>query len=574
MKLIRIKGMIALFIGLPLLFVLLVFISGPLAKLILESQLGSVNGAEVNIEDVDISYWPFTITLSGLEATDKEVPEKNLISFDKALLQINSDSLLKGKLIVSDMQLDNIQFATLRKNQGEVFKQETVETEHEAQTADATGLVSDSIDMPDIDELIKKADLKSPAAFEAFEKQADKSKKSWEELELLLEDKKKWDGYKQRYQQIKADYKKGNTKKRLEALKKLKKLNKEIKAELKKISRQRKTIKEDFENLKQAYKTAKDAPNKDLDIMKNSYNLNSDNMENISRLIFDDKITEYITLAKKYYKKLQPYLEPDEEKMAVQVERSQGSFVSFTDREPEPDFLIKTASFSAQLPSGIFQGKASDIASDQKVQNKVSIIELKGERLKHSEAEAIELMLDVRNKNTPTVNFSYEITERNISNYKIAGGDTLPLVMKSAQLNLDTEVELIKNRLKGKFNSDFNNVNFTTSKKTDGRNLSSMIASAFIKVDRFNIKATANGQILKPKLKIKSDIDNKINKQLKVRLEKIKKEYAQELKVKLKNRYAGKLNKIESAMSGLNKYKKDIDAKQSALENKLNKYKK
>jgi len=573
MKLIRTKGLISLFIGLPLLIVLLVFLSGPLLKLILESQLGSLNGAEVNIENVDISYSPLTVTLSGLQATDKETPKKNIVSFDKALLEIKSESLLKGKFIISDMQLETVQFSTQRKQSGQVYNKETAEQETQEKNNQQASFASGSLDVPDINELIDKADLKSPAAFKAFEEQADKTKKSWKEVEVFLEDKKKWDGYKQRYRQIKAEYKKGNTKKRLKALKKLKKLNKEIKFELKIFSQQRKQLKADYKNLKQAYKAAKNAPDDDLDIMKNSYSLNSDNLENISRLIFDDKITGYLVLAKKYYKKLQPYLESDEEEL-VAVERSQGKFVLFKDRDPEPDFLIEEASFSAHLPSGVFQGKATDIASDQAVQNKASLIQLRGEKLKHSKAEEIKLVLDVRNKKIPQVKFSYDIEARNISNYKVAGGDTLPLVMKSAQLDLNSEVNLIKNQVKGHLNSHFSHVSFASNKDTSGRSLSSIIAAAFLKVDAFKIDAYAHGKVLKPKLKIKSDIDNKINKLLKVRLNQIREEYALELKEKLKNRYADKLGKIENVMSGLDKYKKDLEAKQNALESKLNKYKK
>ena len=573
MKMIRTKGLLSLFIGLPLLLVVLMFISGPVVKLILESQLSSINGAEVNIDAVDISYWPFTMTLSDLQATDKESPEQNLIAVDKALLAIKSESLLKGKLVISDMKLENIQFSTARKSQGEVFKNEATEVETTDPSNQKAGFVSGSLDIPDINDLMNKADLKSPAAFKAFEEEADKTKKSWHEVEVFLDDKKKWDAYKVRYRKIKAEYKKGNTKQRLKALKKLKSLNKEIKVELKTFSQQRKKLKTDFNNLKQTYKAAKDSPDNDLDTMKNSYSLNSNNLENISRLIFDDKITGYVSLAKKYYKKIQPYLESEKEE-SVQTERSKGKYVLFEDHEPEPDFLIEDASFTARLPSGLFQGTATDIASNQKVQNKASVMQLKGDKLKHSKAEEMKLVVDVRDKKASIVKFSYDITARKISDYKVAGGDTLPLVMKSAQLDMSSEISLINNKLKGNLDSHFTHVNFISNKDTSGRSLSSIIAAAFLKVDRFKIDATANGKVLKPKLKIKSDIDNKINKQLKVRLNQIKKEYALELKAKLKQRYAGQLENVENIMSGINKYKKDLEDKQSALENKLNKYKK
>jgi len=101
-----------------------------------------------------------------------------------------------------------------------------------------------------------------------------------------------------------------------------------------------------------------------------------------------------------------------------------------------------------------------------------------------------------------------------------------------------------------------------------------MIAASFLNINDFSIKALANGKVLKPKIKIKSDIDNKINKQLKARFSQIRKDYEKNLKDRLNQRYAGQRKKIETKMAAIEQYKKKLDDKRAALESKLNKYKK
>ena len=574
MSMIRIKGLISLLVAGALFVVVMMFAAGPVIKWTLESQLGAVNGAEVNIEEVSISYWPFALTINGLYATDKEQPDTNIIEFEKALLKIKSESLLKSKFIITDMQVDKIQFATARNDVGEVYKETEDELSEPVAENNKAGFAG-GLELPDIDELMNNADLKTPAAFKAIEERADKTQASWKQIESHLQDKKKWDVFKNRYQQIKAEYKQGNSLKKLKALKKLKTLNEEIKIETKKINQQKNELNKDYKALKHAYKEAKAAPDYDLEKLKNTYSFKSENLENISSLIFDDKVAGYISLAKKYYKKLQPYLESEEENEAVaSQERNKGQFVLFNDQDPEPDFLIQTAQFSAALPSGMFLGKATNIASDQRVQNRPSVIALSGEKLKHSQAENIQLVVDVRDKKNPTLKLSYDIVQRVISDYKVAGGDTLPLTIKLAHLDMKSNITLVKNRLNGKVDGDFTKVNFVSSRDTSGKSFSSMIAASFLNINDFSIKALANGKVLKPKIKIKSDIDNKINKQLKARFSQIRKDYEKNLKDRLNQRYAGQRKKIETKMAAIEQYKKKLDDKRAALESKLNKYKK
>lgn len=575
MNVIRTKGLIVLVSILLLSILTLVLFSGTITRAILESQLSSLNGAEVNIDDVEITFIPLLIKLEKIQVTNNEKPVENSVELHKAVLELDTRSLLRGRFIVNELQLANIQFATHRKEAGKVFVKEELSEEDKTTALETDGgfISGSSLKMPDMDELINKMGLDSENAFKAVSEKAEETRVSWENIELRLSDKKKWGGYSSRYSKIKIALKKGKVKERLQALKDFKVLKKEVTSELNAIKKGKDKVKKDSDELKALYTLAKKMPNKDLEKIKSSYSLGSGNVANISRLFFSEEITGYITTARKYYKKFSPYLADDEES-AEQIAREKGRYVAFRDYDPQPGLLIKKANFTAALASGKFEGLATNLGFEQDINNQPSVIELNGSDLKHSKAEAIGAVLDIRDKKKPALIFNYDIDQRHIKQYKVAGGTTLPLVLETAMLDMHLKGSLLSGQLKTAINSQFRKVKFNSTKGTEDNSFSSLITAAMLNVSAFDIDVSLKGTLSKPDIKIKSDIDNKINKQLSARFAKIKKDYEEGLKLKLKDKYADDIKNIEQSISGLDEIKKSINTKQAEITGKLSKFKK
>lgn len=571
MKFIRIKAVISAVIIFAIISITAVFFAGPLIKLILKSQLESMNGAEVNIENVSLGLSPLAVTVDQLQFTDSENPGNNLAEIKQLDLQIKTDSLLKAKFVVRNMSVEGLRFNTIRKTPGDVFVTEVEEKPEQVSVEEELSL--NSIDLPDIDNLMDKAGLQTGEVFDQLEQKIEDTKKSWNSIDEFINDKAKWDGYKKRYKQIKADYKKGNTKKKLLALKALKDLHKEIKKELKTFSTQRKQLKADYSELQRAYKEAKLAPSKDIEKIKSNFSFNEKGLGNISQILFGDDVSAYLLLANKYYKKIAPYLESDPEQEVV-IEREQGRYVQFEDYHPEPVFLIEKATITAQLPSGDFVGSARDIAFDQVTQNKPSIISLSAKNLKHSEAEEISLKLDARDRKHTIVQFNYDINKRQLGMFEISKSKSLPLKMDSAILDMNTEIKLVNSKLSGYAKVNFSDTHFVSARDTKSRNMASMLTGAFENVKAFDVDAKAAGKITSPKLKIKSDLDKRLNKQLKRQFNRIKKEYEAELKEKFNQRYAAQISKVEKIMKEIENKKRELESKQQQLSQQLSKYKK
>ncbi|MDH5424227.1 MAG: TIGR03545 family protein [Gammaproteobacteria bacterium] len=575
MNLIRTKGLIIL-LSLALLSVLtLVLFSASISKMILQSQLSSLNGAEVNINEAAVAFNPLVIKLDKIQVTNNENPLENSLEISKAVLEVDTRSLLRGRFIVNELQLDNIQFATQRMQAGAVFVEEDQTQEEKTPETDAGNgfMGASSLTMPDMDELINKTGLDTENAFKAVNEKAKQTKVSWADIESRVSDKNKWDGYSSRYNTVKTNIKSGSAKEKLQALKDFKDLKNEVSDELREIKKDKDKLKKDSDELNILYAQAKKMPGKDLQKIKSSISLNSGGVANISRLLFSEEITGYIESARNVYKKIAPYVAADEAS-EEQIVRGQGRYVEFKDNDPQPGFLIKKAGFTARLPAGKFDGKARYIAFDQKINNKPAEIKLSGKDLIHSKSEIMSAVLDLRDKKAPRFAVNYDIDQRNIRQYEVSAGTSLPLVMETAMLDMRSKASLQSGKLSADVDARFKKVKFDSTKDPSDKSFSSLVTAAMLNISEFNINAELKGTLNKPDIKIDSDIDNKINKQLSASFAKIRKDYEDQLALKIKNKYAADIDSIEQSVAGLDDLKRSINTKQTDITEKLNKYKK
>lgn len=572
MGMIRVNGLLGLVVVTVLVLGSSFLFSGTFVKLMLQSQLSSANGAEVNIDSVDVGYWPFNIAVTAIQITDREQPELNLIAIEQANIEISTNSLLKGLFVVNDLRLDRIIFSSQRDTTGEVYtKTEEKEKQTSMDKESGSGLASTSLELPDINELMNKADLETEIAFDDVNNQATLTKQNWMEIENWLDDDKKWKAYEIRYKELEKITKKGSLKRQIKALKDLKQLKKEVKADVTQFKRYQGKIKADTKSLDEAYKQAKNAPARDWEKLKSSYSLDADNIGNISRLLFGADIASYLVLANKYYSKIEPYLE--EEITDVAAKRDQGRIIRFKDFDPEPTFLIKKAAFTTALPSGLFEGEARDISIEQHINKKPAIIQLKAKQLNQSKAENISMLLDLRKKSHSVIEFSYNVVQRKIKQYNIASNETLPLKIESALLDFEINTALINTKLNASIKSQFNDVVLSSQRKTTEKNMASMVGAAMKDVDRFDINATITGTIKKPKLKIQSDLDKIVSERIKAQFKQVKKDYELDLKKKMNEKNSAKIKEAEKSLSGLNQYKQVLNKKQNELDKNLEKFK-
>jgi len=199
------RGKISLWISIPLggialLVVFYLLFANSLFKSLAQSALGDASGAEVNIDSVDHSLFPFGLTLGRLQATDNVNPIRNKLEIAMIKADVDFMPLLNKKLIMNELIVQDVEFDTKRASAGEVYVQPDAQASNFAFPTLA--------DLPSVDEILAKSPLKTTAAVVEAQQVVERYKQPVKEKYAALPSKDKLVDYKTRLEALKeTDYK-------------------------------------------------------------------------------------------------------------------------------------------------------------------------------------------------------------------------------------------------------------------------------------------------------------------------------------------------------------------------------
>jgi hypothetical protein len=78
------------------------------------------NGAEVNLDNLDVSALTGSVSVSGIQVTDPQNPQNNQISIGKIAADASLYNLSLGKLVMEQVELSNIKFNQKRSTPGSI----------------------------------------------------------------------------------------------------------------------------------------------------------------------------------------------------------------------------------------------------------------------------------------------------------------------------------------------------------------------------------------------------------------------------------------------------------------------
>ena len=183
-----------------ILFVLYFLFANVLLKSLAQDALGNASGAQVNIDAVDHSLFPFGLSLTRIQATDNANPSRNKVEMGLVKADVDFFPLLNSKLIVEELIVQDVAFDTKRSSPGEVY----VQPDAQASTFAFPTLE----DLPSVDEVLASSPLKTTAAVAEAKLVVEKYQQPLKEQYDTLPTKEQLNDYKERLKALKeTDYK-------------------------------------------------------------------------------------------------------------------------------------------------------------------------------------------------------------------------------------------------------------------------------------------------------------------------------------------------------------------------------
>lgn len=108
----------------------------------LERGLGSANGAEVNVEKADLSLLGGKLEVRGLQVTNREKPERNIVQVEQLTADVSISDLLRKRYVIALLAVRDVQIDSERAAPGRVFprREDKDDEEDGAEGKDGPGI--------------------------------------------------------------------------------------------------------------------------------------------------------------------------------------------------------------------------------------------------------------------------------------------------------------------------------------------------------------------------------------------------------------------------------------------------
>lgn len=575
---IRWKGVIPFVLittGLTLFFLLFL---DSLVKNLIESTGTDMLGARVETRHVDIHLSPLGITIDGLQVTNPDKPMSNAVEIAQIRFGLAADQLLMGKVIIEQMDVAKVRFDTPRSNSGAVSTatvmssktsnaptKDSVEDDTSSAStsrgkADDSGMQMPSLDLPDVDAILAREPLETQKQADAITASITNVEQDWKTLQLSLPNETRTNHYDQRVASL-AKTRPDDIKQLGQALTSLQSLKVELNADLGKINQARKQAQQGLDKLDTDYQALLKAPRQDKNRLTSKYTPDAQGVGNLSQLLFGHQAGGYLQQGLLWYQKLAPMLSGDGEEEEPEAERSKGKEIRFRENNPSPDFLIQRIIASVQTTQGHFEGQILDVTHQPEIIRRPVSFVFKGQQMSGMDSLHIDGKLDHIDRKNSLDLVTMEIKGYHVSHHKLSNDPQLQLQLRSALSDTRMKAEHRNGILQGDMNIHIKNTQYDN--RASGGEFQQVLVKAFNTLSDFNIDTHLSGSLTKPRLRIRSDLDKRLNKQISAAFDRRVKKYQQELGKRLRQATDKQITPVRNSITTL---RADIDARLNVLE--------
>ena len=570
---IRWSGLLTFIVILALLVLGWMFAAGPIIKYSIETFGSQAAGAKVEVGEVKLNFSPLAVEILNVQVANSDAPMENLVEFGQAVADLELMPLLLGKGIINNLSLTGLEFATTRSISG------ALDEESAAQQAEGTdekasvkkddeekGLVDSGLDsmqqsLPTADELLAREPLLTEQRGKAFQQQFKQSQQAINKSMAAIPNEQALAHYEDEFNRIingrfKSVDDFNQRKKEFDQLKK------RIKTDKKAIQAATKVVASAKTELQKQWPQLQAAPGQDFSNLKSKYQLDGAGVGNLSRLLFGEQAGQLSQQALYWYEKVKPFLiseESEEEVANTEQSRKFGRYVHFPTERPLPDFLIIKTELQVSLALGDIDIHIDDITHQQHVINRPTVIKARGKNLKDIAALNVNGVLDHRVK--PSLDrFDLAINNMDVKNYNLGA---MGLKLNRSQVTVVAWAELSDDIINAQGNGVFSASKFSSKDKTV---MAKEMVASLAKIKRFNIDAGAKGQLTKPELSFKSDLEDQLSSAFSRRLKEKQNELEKQLKDKLNNKLLSYAGDYQQQLKKLDLTNGSFSAKQDKLQ--------
>jgi uncharacterized protein (TIGR03545 family) len=532
------RGVLAL---LAVIVIGVVFALEPIAKFMIEHEGSKQVGARVDVDSVDIQFYPTHVALHGLTVANPQEPMRNLLQSETVSADVDTKALLKMQLIADQVLLSGLQMYTERTTPGTLDgKLPPPKPESDS------GLPG--IALPDPSALLAEEQATIQAEVDAIQTGFSDIESRWEGKTDSLPDQAQLDTYQQRWKELKQ-------KNMIERIAGAKQLRDDIKDDLKQFKTLNDDIKTDSAEVKSLTLRAANLPADQSKRMLSKYGLDQGS-EGMLRFLLGDEVNTFVQRGLSLY----------QETMGSMAEKEPAP--SETPTELPVKLLIRQILIDGYQVIGgeklAYSGEINDVTDQQDYWNKPITMALRGGMEEKSQL-VIDGIFDQRNNTLKSV-FNMALKQLALSGVSLSQSPDLPLQLEKGIADISANFGIDGDTLKGSAKGLVNQAKLLVANAAADNKTANLLAAALEDVSRLVMDLSVNGTVNEPAIKLKSNLDSILGDVLGAELKAKLGEAEDELKAKLSSDYGPQMAKLKEKQNMLSQYQELLGNREAALQ--------
>lgn len=561
-KVIRWHGLLA-FIGVfAALIALVYFFAAPMLRFGLTTSLTRTNGAEVNIAAADVQWSPFQVALRGLEFTDPETPELNRFQAQQVSFAVELLPALIGRIHIDELTATGIAMGVERESPGRVRADYIAEREAAGEaTAWSERFAELGFEFPDVDELMERSEIRTPAVVENAQQRTRASRDEIVARRERLPSGDTLDDYEQRFRQLRDA--RPRTLEEIERLRtELSELRDDLRSDRDDVQAFARSVEDAAEQLQNTVQELREAPGADLARVRQLIELDNEAISDIAGILFGPQVQQWTDYALIAYDFVAPLLQSEAE---APPSRWEGRFIEFDDGSV-PSFLIRLAHTSLIV---------ADIDIDLRWDNITWQHERIGAPTTYTLVVSQSPYWQSLNANgnffiNEAVQFNgqqqWELLGAELAAQSLLEQADLSIDLSQAVLNSRGDIGITQGQFTGGAGISLQELQLDTQGE---RTWARLLGSALTQIEAFDLDIGLAGRVGSPRLDIRSDLDNQLNTALSGVMQDYVGEHLAEVRAQLDSEVEAALGDIQPHLDQINQFRELADDREGRLQSML-----
>jgi uncharacterized protein (TIGR03545 family) len=409
-----------------------------------------------------------------------------------------------------------------------------------------------SLSLPDVDEVLKREDLKTVGLARSFKKDMEAAEEEWKARLDELPDREKFREYEERIKALKPE--KRGIRDILGSAAELGQVGRDIERDIKRMKEAREELQNFRRSLENRLAEVKNAPARDFERLREKYGAPAGALLNATRLLVGEKLGIWVTRAVFWYKKAEPYLKHAREKRkkaaAAKPRRGEGINVPFREDPPAPEFLIREAKVSGEIKGMDVAGTVVDITSEQEITGAPITYGFSGEEGGKERSLSLRGKLD---RLGPVSRDTLLLSMKGVGirNAVLSESEEIPLRLEKGTADVDLDVLIRGGELEAKLRGGLRSAVFSLDGGDGADRLRKALGRALKDIRTINFTAKVTGTIEDYTLSISSDLDRVLKDAVGAQVRKEAAAWEEKLRAKVREGTKGELAGLGEGLGGL-----------------------